>query len=279
MATTHQTPTFHGTFRDGNPAANYERYFVPTIGGPLAEDLVAAAAPVPGERVLDVGCGTGIVARLAASRVGPSGVVAGADVTEGMLAVARTAASAGDTPVQWYETAAEAMPLPDAAFDIVFCQVALQFFQDKAAAVREMHRVLAPGGRVWASVPAPTAFFEVLKHAVSRHLGPARGAFVQRVFSMHDAAELKGLFTNAGFDAVHVRTEARRLRFPAARDFVWQYLCSTPLMAAVAEATDEQRAALQQEVETGWARWEADGGLASEQPVVTISGRKPEAGT
>ena len=279
MAVTHQIPTFHGTFREGNPAANYERYFVPAIGGPLAEALVAAAAPAPGERVLDVACGTGIVARLAASRVGPTGVVAGADVTQGMLAVARAAASAAGTPVQWYETAAESMPLPDAAFDTVFCQLALQFFRDKAAAVREMHRVLAPGGRVWVSVPAPTPLFAVLEQAVSRHLGPARGAFVHQVFSVHDAGELKGLFANAGFDAVHVRTEARTLRFPPAREFVWQYLSSTPLMAAVAEASDQQRAALQQEVEAGWAPWEADGGVVYEHPIVTVSARKPESGS
>lgn len=275
MTATSQTPKYFGTAYGANPAANYERHFVPVIGGPLAERLVAAAAPGPGERVLDVACGTGIVARQAADRVGPSGTVAGADVTAGMLAVARRAAAASGHPsIQWYETAAEAMPLPDAAFDVVFCQLALQFFEDKAAALREMHRVLAPGGRLWANVPAPTAFFEVLDQAVTRHMGARCGAFVRRVFSLHDAAELKGLFVNAGLGEVHVQTDAVPLRLPGARDFVWEYLSSTPLLAALAELNDEGRRALQREVEVGWARWEADGGLACEQPVVTVSARR-----
>jgi SAM-dependent methyltransferase len=142
---------FYGTARRQRDH-NYERYFVPAIGGPLAEELVAAAALRTGERVLDVACGTGVVARHAADRVGPAGSVAGADINAGMLEVARTVAmSSGRTSIQWYETAAEAMPLPDGEFDVVLCQLALQFFADKAAALREMRRVLASGGRAYAA--------------------------------------------------------------------------------------------------------------------------------
>ena len=73
----------------GNPAENYERYFVPSIAAPLGDDLIAAAALQPGERVLDVACGTGLLARRAAERVGRSGSVAGSDIHPAMLAVAR----------------------------------------------------------------------------------------------------------------------------------------------------------------------------------------------
>jgi len=239
-----------------------------------AEQLVAAAALRPGERVLDVGCGTGVVARLAADRVGPTGSIAGADVNAGMLGVARTvAASSGRTSIQWYETAAEAMPLPDAAFDVVFCQLALQFFADQAAALREMRRVLAPGGRAYASVPAPTAFFDVLERAVTHHVGAATGVFVQQVFSLNDGGELEGLFRNAGFDKVRVRMETRRLRLPAARDFLWQYVQSTPLAGAIGELNGEARAAFERDVVVGWAEWAADGGLMYGQPILTASAR------
>ena len=145
MTTTARQPAFGKTF-GGNAAENYERYFVPAIGRPLATDLVAAAALQAGERVLDVACGTGVVTRLAAEQVGPGGSVAGADLTANMLEVARSAAPP-KSGIQWYETSAEAMPLPDHAFDVVFCQLGLQFVADKAAAAREMHRVLVPGGR------------------------------------------------------------------------------------------------------------------------------------
>lgn len=275
MTVTNTPQGFYGTSYGGSATENYERYFVPAIGGPLAEQLVAAAALRPGERVLDVACGTGVVARLAADQVGPAGSVAGADVNPGMLAVARTVAtSSGRTSIQWYETAAEAMPLPDAAYDVVFCQLALQFFADKTAALREMRRVLAPGGRAYASVPAPTAFFGVLEQAVTRHVGPAIGVFVGQVFSLNDSGELEGLFRNAGFDEVHVRIETRPVRLPAARDFLWQYVYSTPLAGAVGQLNGEGRAALEQDVVAGWERWAADGGVRYEQPMLTASARK-----
>src|SRR5688500_1218869 len=102
-------PAFDKTYGESAPE-NYERYFVPSIGGPLAQDLVQTAALRSGERLLDVACGTGVVTRLAAERVGRSGRVAGVDANAGMLAVARSVTSA-DSGIEWYETSAEAMPL------------------------------------------------------------------------------------------------------------------------------------------------------------------------
>ena len=274
MTMTNAPREFYGTSYGGLATENYERYFVPAIGGPLAELLVAAAALRPGERVLDVACGTGVVARLAADRVGPAGTVAGADVNGGMLGVARTVAVSSGRTIQWYETAAEAMPLPDGAFDVVFCQLALQFFADKAAALREMRRVLARGGRAYVSVPAPTAFFDVLEQAVTQHVGAAIGAFVQQVFSLNDGGELEGLFQKAGFDEVDVRMETRQLRLPAAPDFLWQYVHSTPLAGAIGELNDEGRAAFERDVVAGWAAWAAEGGLVYGQPILSASARK-----
>jgi ubiquinone/menaquinone biosynthesis C-methylase UbiE len=123
-----------------NPAENYEKYFVPAIGRPFGVDLVNDAGLEPGKHVLDVACGTGIIARLAAERVAPGGSVSALDVNPAMLAVARTFPS--PVPIKWYETAAESVPLPDNSFDVVVCQFGLQFTSDSAAAVRELHRVL-----------------------------------------------------------------------------------------------------------------------------------------
>lgn len=104
-------PTYSDSYSQ-NAAENYERYFVPSIGRPVATTLVEAADLRGGERVLDVACGTGIVARLAAERVGPNGAVEGLDPNPGMLAVAREAASS-DASMAWHEAPAETMPLPD----------------------------------------------------------------------------------------------------------------------------------------------------------------------
>jgi len=102
-------PTFNASDYHGTGPENYEKYFVPAIGAPLADDLIAVASLRPGEYVLDVACGTGVVTRRAAKQVGNKGFVVGLDVNPGMLSVAR-AATSSDSAIDWYEASAEAMP-------------------------------------------------------------------------------------------------------------------------------------------------------------------------
>jgi SAM-dependent methyltransferase len=142
----------------GSAPEVYEAELVPAIFGAWAPVVVDLCDPRPGERVLDLACGTGVVARLAARRVGPTGRVVGVDPNPRMLAVARAgvAPEPGAAPVEWRQAGAEALPLADAGFDVVCCQLGLQFFIDRPVALREMHRVLAPGGQlalmVWRSI-------------------------------------------------------------------------------------------------------------------------------
>src|SRR5215471_371474 len=110
----------------GSVPENYERYLVPTIFSPWAAHLVDFAAPQLGERVLDVACGTGIVARLVAGRVGPEGRVIGLDSSPAMLAVARSLSPISGAAVEWSEGSALAIPFPDATFNLVLCQQGLQ---------------------------------------------------------------------------------------------------------------------------------------------------------
>src|SRR5213594_3722286 len=120
----------------GNAAENYERYFVPTIGTPFATALLDAAGLHRGERVLDVACGTGVVTRLAAERVGPDGALGGLDINPAMLAVARSVSSSG-APIEWHEASAESLPLADGSFDVVLSSLGLQFVSDKLSALGE----------------------------------------------------------------------------------------------------------------------------------------------
>jgi SAM-dependent methyltransferase len=136
----------------GNAAELYERYVVPYFLGPWAPGLVELAALQQGERVLDLACGTGVVARLAAPHVGATGHVTGLDLNAGMLAVARALPPPSGASITWVEGSAIAMDLPDASFDVIISQQGFQFFPDQPAALREMHRVLVPGGRVLLSV-------------------------------------------------------------------------------------------------------------------------------
>lgn len=273
MTATHGQQVYGRTFA-GNAAENYERYFVPVIPGPLARDLIAEAALRPGERVLDLACGTGVVARLAAERVGREGSVAGLDVTAAMLDVARSVPVPTGATIRWYESSAEAIPLPDESFDAVLCQLGLMFIPDKAAAVREMRRVLAPGGRVLISVPTPTAFFGVLDEAMGRHVGAEAAAFVRMVFSLDDPAAIERLLRDAGLRDVAVRSTIEQPRLPGAADFLWQYIACTPLSADLERFDDEHRGALERDVVAGWQPWAHDGGLTYDQPILVATGRR-----
>jgi ubiquinone/menaquinone biosynthesis C-methylase UbiE len=254
------------------PPESYERYFVPSIAQPFAEDLVAAAALQPGERVLDVACGTGVVARLAAQRVGGSGDVAGLDVDPGMLAVARSAADAAGSAIRWYETSAESMPLPDEAFDAVLCQLSLQFVDHKATALREMRRVLAPGGRVLVNVPRPTRLFDTFDEALSRHAGDEAAGLLRTVFSLHDPDRLRELFGEAGFADVAVKVETKTLHLPPAREFLWQYVHSTPLVGPVGALEEGRKEALEDDVAERWRRWTRNGGTTYDQEMIVATG-------
>lgn len=253
-------------------AENYERYFVPAIGDPIARRLVATARPAPGERVLDVACGTGIVARLAAEAVGPQGTVAGLDANPGMLEVARRVSNEG---IQWHEAPAEHLPLPDAAFDLALCSMGLQFFPDKEQALRETHRVLTPGGRVVWCTPGPTPpLFEAIDEALTTHVGPGASMFVHAVFSLHDADQARALTEAAGFDRVTVETSKVPLRVAPPADFFWQYVRSTPLAAVAAELDEQTRAALEAEVVERCARF-VDGDASLMEPgLLTVIGHR-----
>jgi ubiquinone/menaquinone biosynthesis C-methylase UbiE len=179
---------------EGASAELYERHLVPAMTLPWAVDLVERVGVRRGDRVLDVACGTGAVARVAAERVGDSGRVAGLDVNRGMLAVARSLQPARAARIEWHEGSALELPFDDREFGVVLCQLGLQFFQDRPVALLEMRRVATPGGRVAASVfsaiernPATHA----LSDALDRHLGEGASLAKRNEHSLADPEELR----------------------------------------------------------------------------------------
>jgi ubiquinone/menaquinone biosynthesis C-methylase UbiE len=220
----------------------FERVMVPAVFRPWADDLVATAAVGTGERVLDVACGTGIVARLAAERVGPTGRVVGLDISPGMLVAARAAAP--DAAIEWREGSATHLPFPDESFDLVLCQQGLQYFPDRPLALHEMHRILRPGGRVVLSVFHTSPVYRALNQALVPHLGEATAALALEPLALADETELHALLLGAGFPDAAIRRVARVARFPSADGFI-QYNFSSRFAAAVAPLTDEARAAME----------------------------------
>lgn len=205
-----------------SPAETYEYYFVPAMFRSWATVLLGHASLQPGERVLDVACGTGIVARLAAPLVGADGQVVALDINPEMLAVARAHPPSSGATIRWEEGNAMALAFPNGAFDVVLCQHGLQFVPDRAAVVSEMRRVLPPGGRAATIVLQALErhpVFETLMESMARHLSLPLAA-VMTPFTLSDAQELRTLFTVAGFKKVHIRAESTTVRFSEPERFV-----------------------------------------------------------
>ena len=230
-----------------NPAETYENYFVPAMFFPWATILLRHAAPRFGERVLDVACGTGIVARLAAPLVGAGGQVVALDFNSSMLAVARNLPVTSGAAITWQEGNAMSLPFPVNSFNLVLCQHGLQFFPDRLLAVREMRRVLVSGGRALVIVLQALEqhpVFEALMKSVARHLSLPISA-VMTPFSLSNADELGTLFTAAGFQKVDLVTESTVVRFPQWEHFVPLAVSSSAAaVPAFAQLDSPERAVL-----------------------------------
>lgn len=144
----------------GSAPEAYENVWVPAMMGQCAQDLVGCANIKVGNKVLDVACGTGVVARIAAKLVGTDGKVTAMDLNKGMLDVARNFAEKQKiTKIEWQQEDATSMSFDDGSFEVVLCQQGLQFMPDRSAAMSEMSRVLVSGGRLALSVwRAPSVF-------------------------------------------------------------------------------------------------------------------------
>jgi ubiquinone/menaquinone biosynthesis C-methylase UbiE len=223
-------------------AERYERCPGRYILGPWAPSLVDAARLTPGKRVLDVACGTGVVARAAANRVGRSGRVVGVDLNAGMIAVARSLPAPVGARIEWLERSALDLRLADASFDAVLCQQGLQFFPDKAIALKEMRRVLSRDGRLALSVWNKTGLYNsAVSDALARFVGNEAAARFNASRRVPTAEELRSLAEAAGFSAVDVHVSQIDVHLPRLDAFVLDHLAATPIAAVITAADPEVR--------------------------------------
>jgi ubiquinone/menaquinone biosynthesis C-methylase UbiE len=227
---------------EGSAAELYQRYLVPAITTKWAKDLVDRARPRPGESVLDIACGTGVVARLAAKLLG-HGQVTGLDLNAGMLAVARGLPSEG-APITWMEGSALDLPFPPDSFDVVLCQLGLQFFPDQRQALREMRRVLRNAGRAALSVYSPierTPGANAFVLALDQVLGADASRIKRGEHSFVDAAQLETLLKDTGFHSVDVQTVVQTISFPSVLDYVRFQLLATPMAVLLNDRSEPER--------------------------------------
>ncbi|MDU8942479.1 class I SAM-dependent methyltransferase [Ovoidimarina sediminis] len=197
----------------------YEALFVPALFAPWTHHLIRGARAAEGQSVLDVACGSGVLARDVRSRTGPAGRVVGLDPAPGMIA----AASEIEPGIEWVSGAVEDLPFEDGTFDCVVSQFGMMFFQDKAKAASEMRRVIKPGGHlavaVWNSLdsnPAYNDIIAVLDERVSTEAGDA----LRLPYSLGDADAAVSVFEGAGFEAAAFETRTEQARFPTSRTMV-----------------------------------------------------------
>jgi ubiquinone/menaquinone biosynthesis C-methylase UbiE len=146
---------------------------------------------------------------------------------------------------------------------------------DKLAALREMRRVLVPGGRLILNVPGPTAkTFAVLAKAMERHISSQVAGFVTHVFSLYDTTEIQKLLSEADFRDIAVQADDKMLTLPPPKEFLWQYVHSTPLAGMVANVDEDALAALERDVVKKWQDFEENGSLMYQQRIVVASARK-----
>jgi ubiquinone/menaquinone biosynthesis C-methylase UbiE len=219
----------------GNGPELFERYLVPALFQALALELISRSPPQPGERVLDLACGTGVVARLAAERVGATGRVVGLDISAGMLAVAR--ATSSNPTIEWLEGSADSLPFPDGSFDRALCQQGLQYFPDRSAAVRELRRVLAPGGRLAISVFCSSEAHDTVAAAIAPHLGESARRLALEACSLSDPSEIRTLIEAAGFHELLLERRMLTASFSTPEEFPTYVLASR--FPAVVEALPE----------------------------------------
>jgi SAM-dependent methyltransferase len=254
-------------------ARAYEALHVPALFGQWCGPILDAAGAEPGQRVLDVACGTGVLGRAAVARVGSTGYIAGVDPDPGMLAVAGQLSPA----VDWRQGVAESLPWPDRSFDAVVSQFGLMFFTDRVRALREMLRVLAPGGRialaVWDQLEN-TAAYPIEVGLLERIGGQGAADALRAPFVLGDIADLRGLFERAGATSIGITTRSGTARFPSVRAMIEADLRGwLPLMGVTLE--EDQISRILEQAETALREYvAADGRVEFDLPAHIVTATK-----
>lgn len=233
----------------------YESAFVPALFAEWAPRVLDLVGVADGHRALDVACGTGIVARTAADRIGDDAVV-GVDVNEAMLAVAGRVRPG----IRWQQADAAALPFADGAFDVVTCQMALMFFPDRARALSEMARVVTDSGVVGLVVPdrlSAQPAYRAFTDIVVGRAGAAAEPLLSAYWSCGDLHELEVLLAAAGLVAREVRTVLGTAHFATVEEFVQAEVNASPLAAQLAAGTMR---AIVEDARNALTRFTADDG-------------------
>ncbi len=235
---------------------NYDRHLGPILFHHYADDLVARLPARRGLRVLETACGTGIVTRRLADRLGADGRLVATDLNQAMIDHARGQVTS-PAPVEWQATDATRLPFPDRSFDAVVCQFGIMFFPDKSAGLREALRVLEPGGvhlfNVWDAIEHNDVT-RIAHETIASFFPDDSPRFYTVPFGFHDRDVIQSMLAGAGFERIQHETVEKVGTSPSAADAATGLIEGNPVMGEIMsrrpDALSDIKAALTRNIAT-----------------------------
>ncbi len=263
----------------GNSPAAYEKYLVPGFFKPWAETLTNLVSPAPGSDVLDVACGTGIVARTVSSTVKQDVRVTGLDNNPEMLKHASELSESSGLEINWKQGEAEQLPFKDHRFDYLFCQQGMQFFAEPPQVLKEMHRVLKPGGRLALNIIRSIDYhpaFEILADELEKHVGETAGNMMRAPFAEWDQKTIRSMVEDAGFENLLLHIDIISMRFPSPEEFLRREAVSSPLAGEMESLETDIRNQLIDDLNRSLESYQDDNGVVFPMETVMIVADKKE---
>jgi ubiquinone/menaquinone biosynthesis C-methylase UbiE len=261
----------------GKIPERYERYLAPLLFEPYADDLVARLPVHDGMRILEVACGTGIVTRRLAEKLGGRGSIVATDLNEAMFANARKGLPGPGDP-KWRHADGTSLPFESRSFDAVLCQFGLMFFADKAAGAREAFRVLRPGGlyllNVWDAIEH-NPVVRLTQETLAAFFPKDTPAFYTVPFSCHDATALESLLREAGFEDVRCERVAKEGQSPSAAEAAIGLIEGNPVYGEIMQRRPEALEEIKAAVAARLARDLGDQPLRAPLRALVAHGRRP----
>lgn len=251
----------------------YEKYIVPAYTGVWAKEIVNRACLHEGEKILDVACGTGLVARIAADEQSNSGLIYGVDINEGMIKKAQEI----EKNINWHNHDVTDMPFPDNYFDVILCQQGLQYFLDPCLSLKEMNRVLVENGRILLSVWRPikySPFYESLCKILEKYVNAKAVSMLLTAFTLGDYGELKTLFVDAGFNSININIVVKQMSYSPFEEFVVGGIMASPFFNDIQEMQESKREEMLLEIYNSNQNYIDDNGLASPMESYIINAKK-----